>query len=67
MLLFPGAIAVIVHKPTPVVAPPVVHGPEAENVTVSPEEAVALSEKVLPYCTFGNGPRVMVCDWMLEP
>ena len=65
--MFAGADAVIVHKPTPVVAPLVVHGPEAANVTVCPEEAVALNKKAPPYCTFCNCGKVMVCDWMLEP
>jgi hypothetical protein len=66
-VLFPGAEAVMVHKPTPVVVPLVVHGPEAENITVCPEEAVALNGNVPPYCTFGNGPKLMVCDRRLEP
>jgi hypothetical protein len=62
-----GADAVILHRPTPVMAPvavpvvvPTVHGPDAVKVTGS--EAVALTENVLPYCTFGNGAKLIVCD-----
>jgi hypothetical protein len=69
-----GADAVIVHRPTPVVvtvAVPVVlptwHGPTAAKVTPSPEFEEALTEKVLPYCTFGKVENVIVCDSATEP
>jgi hypothetical protein len=73
----PGADAVILHTPTPVmvtVAVPVVapteHGPDAgaEKLTGSPDNDDALTEgDPLPYTTFAKGPKLMVCDWMLEP
>jgi hypothetical protein len=69
-----GADAVIVHRPTPVVvtvAVPVVaptwHGPTAPKVTPSPEFEEALTEKVLPYCTFGKLENVIVCGCVVEP
>ena len=58
-----GADAVILQRPTPVTAPeaalvvaPTVHGPDAVKVTGIVE--VALTENVLPYCTFGNVAEV---------
>ena len=66
-MLFAGADAVILHTPTPVVLPAVVHGPEAVKLTVRPEDDDALNEKVLPYCTSCNGAKVIVCDCRLEP
>jgi hypothetical protein len=69
-----GADAVILHKPAPVVVPlaaPVVvftvHGPDAEKLTGSEAEDDALTENPLPYCTFGNGPKLIVCDCVVEP
>jgi hypothetical protein len=62
-----GADAVIVHTPTPVMLPAVVHGPDAEKLTVKPAEDDALNENVLPYCTAGNCGKRMVCDCRLEP
>ena len=62
-----AAAAVIVHKPTPVVLPLVVHGPDFVKLTGSPEEDDALKANVLPYCTFGNCAKLMVCDCVLEP
>jgi hypothetical protein len=68
-----------VHGPTPevlplaVVVPPEavtllsVHGPVAETLTSAPTFDVALTENPLPYCTFGNGPKVMVCGCAVEP
>jgi hypothetical protein len=65
--LYAGADAVIVHKPAPVVLPLVVHGPEFVKLTVWPTEDDALNENPLPYCTLGNGPKVMVCGCAVEP
>ena len=62
-----GADAVILHRPTPVVVPFVVHGPDAVNVTDKPEEDVALKENVLPYCTSARRAQLIVCDCRLEP
>jgi hypothetical protein len=69
-----GAVAVILHRPAPVVVPlavPVVvatvHGPDAEKLTSSPDVDDALTENALPYCTLGNAPKVMVCDCVVEP
>jgi len=62
-----AADAVILHGPTPVVPPLGVHGPDAVKLTGSPEEDDALNEKVLPYCTFGNCVKLMVCDCVFEP
>jgi hypothetical protein len=62
-----GTDAVIVHGPTPVVLPLVVHGPDAVKLTGSPEEDDALNENVLPYCTVGNCGKLMVCDCAVEP
>ena len=67
-VLYAGAEAVIVHKPTPVVLPFVMHGPDAVKLTVSPGgEDDALNENVPPYCTFGNCGKTIVCDCVLEP
>ena len=62
-----GADAVMVHKPTPVVLPLVVHGPDAVKLTGRPAEDDALNESVLPYCTFGNCGKLIVCDCASEP
>ena len=62
-----SADAVILHVPTPVVLPLTVHGPDAVKLTGSPAEDDALNEKVLPYCTFGNCGKLIVCDCVLEP
>lgn len=62
-----AADAVIMHGPTPVVLPPAVHGPVAVKLIGSPVEDDALNENVLPYCTFGNCAKLMVCDCVLEP
>ena len=71
---FPCADAVIVHKPAPEMAPVavpvvglVVQGPDATKLTGSPEVEEALTENELPYCKFGNGAKVIVCDCVLEP
>jgi hypothetical protein len=61
-----AAAAVIMHGPTPVVPPLVVHGPDAVKLTGSPAEDDALNENVLPYCTFGNCEKLIVCDCVLE-
>jgi hypothetical protein len=61
-----GAEAVIVHRPTPVVLPLVVHGPDVAKLTVWPTEDDALNENVLPYCTFGNCAKEIVCDFVVE-
>jgi hypothetical protein len=66
-VLFAGAVAVIEHTPTPVMLPLVVHGPDAEKLTGSEAEDDALTENPLPYCTLGNGAKVMVCDCVVEP
>jgi hypothetical protein len=66
-VLFPACDAVILHTPTPLVVPLVVHGPDAVKLTDKPEEDDALNENVLPYCTLGNGAKVIVCDVVLEP
>ena len=65
------ADAVILHTPTPVMAPvavpvvaPTVHGPDAVKLTGC--DAVALTRNVLPYCTFGNCAKLIVCDCVLE-
>lgn len=69
-----GADAVILHKPAPVVEPlaepvvaPTLHGPEAEKLTGSEAEDDAVTENPLPYCTLGNGAKVMVCGCVVEP
>ena len=62
-----SADAVILHGPTPVVLPLAVHGPDAVKVTCRVEEDDALNENVLPYCTFGNCGKLMVCDCVSEP
>ena len=70
-----GADAMILHIPAPVVVPlavpvdePTVHGPDTtKKLTGSPELDVALTENVLPYCTVGNDPKMMVCGCVLEP
>ena len=66
-MLFAGADAVMVHTPTPLMLPLVAHGPEAVKLTSRPEEDDALNENVLPYCTFGNCGKWMVCDCRLDP
>jgi hypothetical protein len=74
-VLFPSAVAVIVHFPAPVVVPVAVvalveltlHGPPVAKVNPSPEEEDALTENPLPYVTPGNGAKLMVCDCPLEP
>ena len=68
-VLFPACDAVILHTPTPLVVPLVVHGPDAVKLTDKPEEDDALNENVLPYCTLCNagGVKVIVCDVVLEP
>jgi hypothetical protein len=62
-----SADAVILHGPTPVVLPLAVHGPEAVKLTGSPDDEDALNENVLPYCTFGNCGKLIVCDCVSEP
>ena len=73
-MLFPAADAVILHTPTPLVAPvavpvvgPTVHGPDAVKLTDRPAEDDALTENVPPYCTLCNAGKVIVCDVVLEP
>ena len=66
-MLFPGADAVIVHKPTPLMPPLVVHGPDAVKLTCSPAEDNALNENVLPYCTLCSVAKLIVCGIVLEP
>jgi hypothetical protein len=75
-VLLPDADAVIMHRPAPVVAPlavpavaPTLHGPVevAEKLTGSPELDVALTENPVPYCTFTNGAKLMVCDCVVDP
>ena len=66
-VLFAGADAVMVHWPTPVMPPLVVHGPDVLKLTARPDEDDALNENVLPYCTFGNCGKRMVCDCVLDP
>jgi len=66
-VLFDGAEAVMEQRPTPLMLPLVVQGPEAVKLTASPDEAVALNEKELPYCTLGNVAKLIVCDFVPEP
>ena len=75
-MLLAGAVAVILHKPAPLVVPLAVlavlataHGPfaGAEKLTGSPDVDVPVTENPLPYCTGGKAPRVMVCDCTFEP
>jgi hypothetical protein len=66
-VLLPICEAVIVHCPTPVVVPLVVHGPADAKVIASLELDDALNENVLPYCTFPTGAKVIVCDCRVEP
>ena len=64
----PACVAVIVHRPTPLMPPLVVQGPVALRTIGSPEEAeMPLSENLLPYCIFGKVGKMIVCDWVLEP
>jgi len=72
--LLAGAEAVILHKPAPLVVPLAVpvaaltaHGPDAVKLTGNDAEEDALTVNPLPYCTPGNGPKVMVCDCNVEP
>jgi len=67
-----GADALILHTPTPVMAPLRVHGPDAVKVTGCPsgmpfDSAVALNENVPPYCTFGKVGQLIVCGSTVEP
>lgn len=67
---FAGADAVIEHRPTPLMTPFAVHGPEAVKLTGRPAEEVVLrelSENEFPYCAFGSGGKLMVCDCVAEP
>lgn len=66
-VLLPGADAVIVHTPTAVVVPLVVHGPDAAKLTGWLAEDDALNENVLPYGTSCNSAKLIVCDCVLEP
>ena len=66
-MLFPAADAVIMHTPTPLVVPLIPQGPDAANVTASPEEAVAASENVPPYWILGKIGKLIVCDCRFEP
>jgi hypothetical protein len=66
-VLLPGADAVIVHNPTPVVAPLVVQGPDALKLTGRLEEDDALNENVFPYCTFCKVAKLIVCDVVVDP
>ena len=59
--------AVILHTPTPVVAPLAVQGHAAVKVTGRPAEDVAAKENVPPYCTSAIGAQLIVCDWVLDP
>ncbi len=47
--------------------PLVVQGPDAVKLTGRLAEDEALKVNVLPYCTFGNTGKLMVCDIVLEP
>ena len=67
LVLYAGADAVIAHTPTPVMLPLAVHGPDAVKLTGAPTLDDAAAENVLPYCTFGNGTKVIVCDLAVEP
>ena len=66
-VLLAEADAVMVHTPTPLMLPLIVHGPDAEKLTAWPDEDDALNENVLPYCTLGNCGKRMVCDWVFDP
>jgi hypothetical protein len=72
-VVYPEADAVILHTPTAVVVtvlPVTVHGPIAGAVklTVCPEGKVdALTENELPYWTFCNCAKLIVCDCVVEP
>src|SRR5206468_2735548 len=60
----PGCAAVIVHEPAPVICtvlPPIVQLPVAVKLTLSPEEAVALTLKSgSPNVLFAKAPNVIV-------
>jgi hypothetical protein len=65
-----ATVAVILHKPAALVVPPAgllvvvsAHGPFADKLMGCPAEELAVTEKVLPYCTLGNGKKLMVCDF----
>lgn len=75
-MLVAGAVAVILHNPAPLVVPVAgllafvrAQGPPAgtEKLTVCPEVELAITLKLLPYCTGANAPKLMVCDWRFEP
>ena len=66
-VLLAGADAVILHTPTPEIVPSVEHGPDDAKLTGAPTEDIALNENVLPYCTFGNCAKLIVCAVRLEP
>jgi hypothetical protein len=38
-----------------------------EKVTGSPVDVALTENPVLPYCTLGTGPQVMVCDCVVDP
>ena len=70
----PGADAIILHTPTPLMAPaavpvvaPTVHGPDAVKLTGSPEVDDALTENPPPYTTFDKAEKLIDCDCVLEP
>src|SRR5277367_1761896 len=65
--LFAGADAVILHTPTPVTLPAVLHGPEDAKPTARPEDDDAFNENVLPYVTSCNCVKLIVCDCKFEP
>ena len=60
----PGCDAVMVHEPAPVICtvlPPIVQLPVAVKLTLSPEEAVALTLKSgSPNVLFAKAPNVIV-------
>ena len=64
---FAATDAVILQTPAPFILPAFVHGPDAVKLTGRPDEADALNENELPYCTFGSEAKLMVCDLALEP
>ena len=66
-VLLLGADAVMEQTPTPLTVPFAAQCPDAVKLTGRPAEDDALNENVLPYCTFCNGAKLIVCDIVLEP
>jgi len=61
-VLLLGADAVMEQTPTPLTVPFAAQCPDAVKLTGRPAEDDALNENVLPYCTFCNGAKLIVCD-----